>query len=74
MDENVPCYLTGNITKIATMECEYEWPLIIEKAIVKVFGKKYDILNRLIEESIEALMFVMNVYQFSSDANWSTHS
>ena len=51
------------------MECDYEWPLIIEKAIVKVFGKKYDILNRLIEESIESLMFVMNAIQ--SDAHWS---
>jgi hypothetical protein len=54
------------------MECEYEWPLIIEKAIVKVLGKKYDILNRLIEESIESLMFVMNAIQ--SDANRCPHS
>jgi hypothetical protein len=48
VDEKIPCYLKGNITKLATLECECMWPIIIEKAIVKVLGKKYEILNRLI--------------------------
>ncbi|CAD8065916.1 unnamed protein product [Paramecium primaurelia] len=59
IDEKIPCYLTGNIQKLATLECECEWPIIIEKAIVKVLGKNYDILNRLIEESIESFMFML---------------
>lgn len=60
IDDNVPCILQGNNPIIASSSAQnHVWPIIIEKAIVKVYGGKYSSLNKHLSESTETILHVI---------------
>ncbi|CAD8208728.1 unnamed protein product [Paramecium octaurelia] len=53
VDDQIPCKLSGNYPHLATIVSEYQWPLILEKAIGKMLGFQYNSFKALKNDSIE---------------------
>ncbi|CAK62718.1 unnamed protein product (macronuclear) [Paramecium tetraurelia] len=53
VDDQIPCKLSGNYPHLATIISEYQWPIILEKAIGKMLGLGYNSFKALKNDSIE---------------------
>ncbi|CAD8099773.1 unnamed protein product [Paramecium primaurelia] len=53
VDDQIPCKLNGNYPQLATITSEYEWPIILEKAIGKILGFGYNSFNVIKNDTID---------------------
>ncbi|CAD8195155.1 unnamed protein product [Paramecium pentaurelia] len=53
VDDQIPCKLNGNYPQLATITSEYEWPIILEKAIGYILGFGYNSFNVIKNDTID---------------------
>ncbi|CAD8085652.1 unnamed protein product [Paramecium primaurelia] len=59
VNDKVPCVKNVNNKIETTFKCNLQWPIIIEKAIVKLLGDSYNLLNDLVTTSISSFIYLL---------------
>ncbi|CAD8094599.1 unnamed protein product [Paramecium sonneborni] len=59
VNDKVPCITDINNSIHSVLQCDYQWPIIIEKAVAKLLGASYNSFNHLISHSIESFVYIL---------------